>query len=103
MLEDPILDRHFLIVTINEISNDLAKDNKPYRINFSDITYNQFVEENKAYYKKNNLYNGDDTPNINEVFDDLDYFKKLVTSFTDADKLYLMPENVETDLYQLML
>lgn len=65
MLEDTILDRHFLIVTINETNNDLAKDNKPSRINFSDTTYNQFVEENKAYYKKNNLYNDDDTPNIN--------------------------------------
>ena len=26
MLEDTILDRHFLIVTINETNNDLAND-----------------------------------------------------------------------------
>ena len=49
MLEHPILERHFLIVTINELNNDLAKNNKPYRINFSDITYSQFVEVNKAH------------------------------------------------------
>ena len=103
MLEHPILERHFLIVTINELNNDLAKNNKPYRINFSDITYSQFVEVNKAYQKKNNFYNDDDNLNINKIFDHLDYFKKLVTSFTDADKLYLIPENIQNDLYQLML
>ena len=67
MLKDPILIRHFLLATINEINNDLDKNNKPYKINFSDNTYNQFVPENVAYYKKNNLYNGDDTPNIDKI------------------------------------
>ena len=103
MLEDPTLHRHFSIVTINEINNDLAKNNKPYRINFSDYTHNQFVEKNKAYYKKNNLYNDDDTPNIDKICNHLDYLNKLVTFFTDIDKLYLMPENIETDLYEIML
>ena len=67
MLKDPILIRHFLLATINEINNDLDKNNKPYRINFSDNTYNQFVAENVAYYQKNNLYNDDDTPNIDKI------------------------------------
>ena len=67
MLKDPILIRHFLLATINEINNDLDKNNKPYKINFSDNTYNQFVAENVAYYKKNNLYNDDDTPNIDKI------------------------------------
>ena len=40
MLKDPILIRHFLLATINEINNDLDKNNKPYKINFSDNTYN---------------------------------------------------------------
>ena len=103
MLEDPTLHRHFSIVTINEINNDLAKNNKPYRINFSDNTHNRYVEKNKAYYKKNNLYNDDDTPNIDKICNHLDYLNKLVTFFTDIDKLYLMPENIETDLYEIML
>ena len=67
MLKDPILIRHFLLATINEINNDLDKNNKPYKINFSDNTYNQFVAENVAYYQKNNLYNDDDTPNIDKI------------------------------------
>ena len=67
ILEDPILIRHFLLATINKINNDLDKNNKPYRINFSDNTYIQFVAENVAYYKKNNLYNNDDAPNIDEI------------------------------------
>ena len=67
MLKDPILIRHFLLATINEINNDLDKNNKPYKINFSDNTYNQFVAENVAYYQKNYLYNDDDTPNIDKI------------------------------------
>ena len=67
MLEDPILIRHFLLATINKVNNDLDKNNKPYRISFCDNTYNKFVAENVAYYKKNNLYNDDDAPNIDEI------------------------------------
>ena len=89
MLEDPILIRHFLLVTISEINNDLTKNNKPYRINFSDNTNNQFVVENVAYYKKNNLYNDGNTVNINKIRNHLDYLNKLVTTFTGSDELYL--------------
>ena len=66
MLEDLILIRLFLLATINEINNDLDKNNKLYRITFW-YSYNQFVAENVAYYKKNNLYNDDDTPNIDKL------------------------------------
>ena len=66
MLEDLILIRLFLLATINEINNDLDKNNKLYRITFW-YSYNQFVAENVAYYKKNNLYNDDDTPNIDKI------------------------------------
>ena len=89
MLEDPILIRHFLLVTISEINNDLTKNNKPYRINFSDNTNNQFVVENVAYYNKNNLYNDGNTVNINKIRNHLDYLNKLVTTFTGSDELYL--------------
>ena len=67
MLKDPILIRHFLLATINEINNDLDKNNKPYKINFSDNTYNQFVAENVAYYQKNNPDNDNDAPNIDKI------------------------------------
>ena len=66
MLEDLILIRLFLLATINEINNDLDKNNKLYRITFW-YSYNQYVAENVAYYKKNNLYNDDDTPNIDKL------------------------------------
>ena len=67
MLEDPILIRHFLLATINKINNDLDKNNKPYRINFSDNKYNQFVPENVAYNKKNNPDNDNDARNIDKI------------------------------------
>ena len=102
MLECPILIRYFLIATINEINIDFDKNNKPYRINFCDNTYNHFVAENVAYYKKNNLYNEDDTPNIDKIRNHFNYLKKLVRTFTRTDQLYLMTENIETDLHGIM-
>ena len=33
-IHDPILIRHFLLITVEEINNDLIKNNKPYRLSF---------------------------------------------------------------------
>ena len=54
-IDEPILIRHFLLITVEEISNDLIKNNKPYRLSFGDEMYNHFVDENEAYYKKINF------------------------------------------------
>ena len=54
-IDEPILIRHFLLITVEEISNDLIKNNKPYRLSFGDEMYNHFVDENEAYYKKMNF------------------------------------------------
>ena len=50
-IEDCILIRHFLLETVEEINNDLSKNNTPIRISYSDRTYNQFVDENENYLK----------------------------------------------------
>ena len=33
-IDDPILIRHSLVITVEEINDDLIKNNKPYRLNF---------------------------------------------------------------------
>ena len=47
-IDDPILIRHFLLISVQEINNDLIKNNKPYRLNFGDEMYNYFADENEA-------------------------------------------------------
>ena len=50
--DDPLLIRHFLLETVEEISNDLIKNNKPYRVDFGYNMLGHFLNEDDAYYKK---------------------------------------------------
>ena len=59
-IDDPILIRHFLLETVEEINDDLIENNKPYRINFVDDMFNHFVDENESYLKKKEFYDDDD-------------------------------------------
>ena len=52
-IDDPLLIRHFFLETVEEINNDLIKNNKPYRINFGYNMLAHFLNEDDAYYKKN--------------------------------------------------
>ena len=102
-LEDTILLRHFLLIGVEEINFLLFKNNKPYRVNFKDETYNYFVDENESYFKKYNLYNDDGTINDEKLNNRMNYLNNLVSSLNFGNKIYLMIENIETDLYELMI
>ena len=43
-----MLIRQFLLISVQEINNDLIKNNKPYRLNFGDEMYKHFADENEA-------------------------------------------------------
>ena len=51
-IDDPISITHFLLETVEEINNDLIKNNKPYRVNFGDELLNHFVDQNENYLKR---------------------------------------------------
>ena len=49
--EFAMLLRHFLLITVSEINFLLFKNNKSFRIDFKDETYNYFIDENKVSCK----------------------------------------------------
>ena len=51
-IDDPLLIRHFLLEAVEEINNDLIKNDKPYRVNFGYNMLGHFLNEGDAYYKK---------------------------------------------------
>ena len=51
-IDDALLIRHFLLETVEEINNDLIKNNKPYRANFRYNMLAHFLNEDDAYYRK---------------------------------------------------
>ena len=102
-IDDPLLIRHFLLETVEEINNNLIKNNKPYRVDFGYNMLAHFLNEDDAYYKKNKFYYDDETFNEIKLFDHLEYLNKLVRSCSFSNKLVLAVNNKETDLPLLYL
>ena len=51
--DDPLLIRHLLLETVEEINNNLIKNKKPYRVDFGYNMLADFLNEDDAYYKRN--------------------------------------------------
>ena len=96
-IDDTLLIRHFLLVTVEQINNDLIKNNKPYRVNFGYKMLAHFLNEDDAYYKKR-FYNDDGTLNEIKLLDRLEYLNKLGKSCTLGNKLVVTIKVIETDL-----
>ena len=102
-IDDPLLIRHFLLETVEEINNNLSKNNKPYRVDFGYNMLAHFLNEDDAYYKRKKLYNDDGTLNEIKLFDRSEYLNKLVRSCSCSNKLVLTIKDMETDLPVLYL
>ena len=85
------------------MNNDLIKNNKPYRVNFGDETFNHFADQNDTYLKEKWFYNHDGTINDFKLHERLDYLKQLVKLWSFSKKLFLSPKEIELNLPALYL
>ena len=67
------------------------------------MRHNCFLDENKSYFKKYNLCNYNGTTNDEKLDNHINYLNNLVSSLNFGNKFYLMPEYIETDLYELLI
>ena len=51
-IDDSLLIRHFLLEIVQEIDNDLIKNNIPYKVDFGYNMLAHFLIEDDAYFKK---------------------------------------------------
>ena len=91
-IDDPLLIRHFLLETIEEINNDLIKNNKPYRVSFW---------YNILWYKI--FYNYDGSLNNCKLLERIEILNKIVRSCSFSNKIFLTIKDMETDLPVLYL
>ena len=91
-IDDPLLIRHFLLETIEEINNDLIKNNKPYRVSFW---------YNILWYKI--FYNYDGSLNNYKLLERIEILNKIVRSCSFSNKIFLTIKDMETDLPVLYL
>ena len=103
-LDDPILYRHLLLETIEEINKSLIENDRQYRINFSEDSYNYFLIEIEEYLTKHNFYNDDnETINYDKLRDRFNQLRTIVTFLSPSKDLHIMPKKTETDLYELLI
>ena len=103
-IDDPILLRHFLLETVEDINDDLIKNNKPYRVDFGYDMLAHFLNENDAYFEKKEFYDDDDGTFSNfKLLNRIETLDKMVGSWTLGNKLFLYSKKVETDLAVLYL
>ena len=98
-----MLFRHFFLETLEEVNNDLRKNDKQYRINFSYQMIIQFEEENKEYLIEYDLLNDDGSINENKLNLHLDYIEKIIATYTPSKKLYIKPVRVDEHLLSIFL
>ena len=60
-----MLIRHFFLETLEEINNNLRKNDKQYRINFRYEMLFNFADEDKEYLEGNEFLNDDGSINEN--------------------------------------
>ena len=58
------------------------KNNKPYRVNFGNETFNHFADQNEAYLKEK------------ELEECLEYLDKLVRSWSFSKKHFITPKEI---------
>ena len=98
-----MLIRHFFLKTLEEVNNNLRKNDKQNRINFSyEMLFNS-VDEDEEYLEENELLNDDGSINENKLNLHLDCIEKIVTTYSPSKKLYIKPVHVDEHLLSIFL
>ena len=98
-----MLIRHFFLKTLEEVNNNLRKNDKQNRINFSYEMLFNFVDEDEEYLEENELLNDDGSINENKLNLHLDCIEKIVTTYSPIKKLYIKPVHVDEHLLSIFL
>ena len=98
-----MLIRHFFLKTLEEVNNNLRKNDKQNRINFSyEMLFNS-VDEDEEYLEETELLNDDGSINENKLNLLLDCIEKIVTTYSPSKKLYIKPVHVDEHLLSIFL
>ena len=102
-VEDTLLIRQFFLETLDEVNEDLKKNNKDFRINMGPQLLSTFKERDEKYIKDYDLSNEDGTINNTKLQLHLQYIEKFITSFSNSKKLYIEPVYVDVHLLSAFL
>ena len=95
--------RHFLFKAVEEVNDDLIKDNKPYRVDFGYDIGAFFLNETKSYWEKYDFYNDDGTISYLKLDKNMQVLDLLISEYTNDKELTLFPKELKTDLVVLFL
>ena len=104
-IDDPISITHFLLETVEQINNDLIKNNKPYRVSFGDEMLNHFVDQNENYLKRKEFYDDDGTFNnfkLEDCLETLDKMKLLYQKNSQESFYLIYHKNHLKNIYTML-
>ena len=102
-VENTLLIRHFFLETLDEINNNLKKNNKDFRINIGPQLLSTFKERDEKYIKDYDICNVDGTIDNNKLQSHLEYIERFIISFSNSKKLYIKPVYTDDKILSVFL
>ena len=102
-MEDRILNKH-LFKAVEEVNDDLIKNNKPYRVDFRDEACSFFINETKTYWEKHGFDNDDGTLNHFRLGRYMETLDLIIRRYTDDDpELILYPKKIKRNRFSHLI
>ena len=96
-LKNPIIQRHILIKTIEEINQQLKKDERQFTIDFDEDSHN-FNKQNDYYFRKGGCIADDDGLLYFKAYEVVYGLELLIKNNLDDKELKIMLKRIKTKL-----
>ena len=97
-LKNPIIQRHILIKTIEEINQQLKKDERQFTIDFDEDSHNFFNKQNDYYFKREGCIADDDGLFYFKAHEEVYGLELLIKNNLDDKELKIMLKRIKTKL-----
>ena len=97
-LKNPIIQRHILIKTIEEINQQLKKDERQFTIDFDEDSHNFFNKQNDYYFRKGGCIADDDGLLYFKAYEVVYGLELLIKNNLDDKELKFKPKRTKTKL-----
>ena len=90
-LKNPILHKQFLIIAIEEFNNDLALENKEFRVDFDEDTRKYFIKLDYDYFKKQRCISDNEKISLNNLYKEKCELNQVIKENTNDKELKMVP------------
>ena len=86
-----MLHKQFLIIAIEEFNNDLALENKEFRVDFDEDTRKYFIKLDYDYFKKQRCISDNEKISLNNLYEEKCELNQVIKENTNDKELKMVP------------